>query len=292
MNASQYQKVTDRIVAQLEAGTPPWSQPWTGTAGGRPLRYDGTPYRGANVLNLWAAAMERGYAARTWMTYKKASELGGQVRKGSKSELAFYVGAVQRTEERDGKDVDVTIPFLKSYCVFNVEDIDGLPAQYLPVPAMRRDPAERIVEADQFLAMTGAKIIEGGNRAFYHRLTDQIHLPDFASFDSGAGYYGTALHELAHWTGAEKRLDRTKGKIFGDPEYAFEELVAELTAAYLCADLAIEAEPRPDHASYIKSWLKALKDDARNIFRAASFAEKAATYAHGFQVAEPATQAA
>lgn len=281
----QYQVVTDRIIAMLEAGTRPWVQDWSGTAGGRPLRHDGTPYRGANVLNLWAAAMSRGMSGRTWMTYNKARELGGQVRKGAKSEAAFYVGAITRDVERaNGETGEQVIPFLKSYLVFNTDEIDGLPAQYYGVaPVIARDPIARIEHADTFIANTGAVIHHGGGRAYYRRSTDEIHLPDFDKFSTAAGYYGTTLHELAHWTGAEKRLDRIKGKVFADPNYAFEELVAELSAAYLCADLAITTEPREDHASYIAGWLKALKSDNRAIFRAASLAEKAAGFMHDLQ---------
>jgi antirestriction protein ArdC len=281
----QYQQVTDRIVTMLEMGVRPWSQPWAAQGGGRPLRFDGKPYRGANVLNLWAAGMARGFTSRTWMTYKKAGELGAQVKKGAKSEFAFYVGSVQRTEERDGKEIDRTIPFLKAYCVFNVDEIEGLPAQYRAVsgPVAVLDDTARIPACDTFMALTGARIVHGGGRAFYSPSTDQVHMPEFASFVSGSTYYGTAFHELAHWTGGPKRLDRICHKVFGDPEYAFEELVAELSASYLCADLGVDAEPREDHAAYIGSWLKALKADNRNIFRAASFAEKAVGYLHGFQ---------
>lgn len=289
----QYQIVTDRIVAMLEAGTRPWVQDWSGSAGGRPLRSDGTPYKGMNVLNLWAAAMSRGFQSRTWMTYKTAAGLGGQVRKGAKSESAFYAGAVTReVEGGNGETVEKTIPFLKAYCVFNTDEVDGLPAQYYAAPpVIAHDPIASIATADAFMFATGATIHHGGGRAYYRRSTDEIHLPPFASFRTAAGYYGTAFHELAHWTGDAKRLDRTKGKIFGDPTYAFEELIAELSAAYLCADLAISAEPREDHAAYIASWIKAMKDDNRAVFRAAAYAEKAAAYLHGTQ-AEPEEMAA
>lgn len=290
----QYQQVTDRIIAMLENGVRPWAQPWgAGGTSGRPLRYDGTPYRGANVLNLWAAGMTRSFESRTWMTYKKAQELGAQVRKGSKSEFAFYVGAVTRTEERNGEETERTIPFLKAYCVFNVDEIDGLPVQYRVTPPVARlDETARIASVDRWIAQTGAKIIEGGGRAFYHRLADQIHMPAFSGFDSASAYYGTACHELVHWTGDSKRLDRSKGKVFADETYAFEELIAELGAAYLSADLGISSEPREDHASYIASWLKALRDDNRNVFRAASYAEKAAGFLHDLQGADQLAEAA
>jgi len=271
----------------LESGVRPWRQEWKGGAGGRPLRSDFSPYRGANVLNLWAAAMSRGFTSRIWMTYKTAAGLGGQVRKGAKSELAFYVGAVTRERENsNGETVEATIPFMKTYLVFNVDEIDGLPGQYYGLEtAPEREPDARIDAADAFIGHTGAVIHHGGGRAFYRRSTDEIHLPEFESFTSAAAYYGTALHEIVHWSGAEKRLDREKGKIFADPVYAFEELIAELGAAYLCADLAVSAEPREDHASYLAGWIKALKADNKAIFRAASYAEKAAGYLHSLQPA-------
>jgi antirestriction protein ArdC len=165
----QYQQVTDRIVAMLEAGTRPWNQDWS-AGGGRPLRHDGTPYRGANVLNLWAAGMARGFASQHWMTYKRAAELGGQVRKGARSESAFYVGTVTRTEERDGEEIDRTIPFLKAYCVFNADEIEGLPGQYYFKPeAHPLADGERLPAADDWIARTGARIVHGGGRAYYHR---------------------------------------------------------------------------------------------------------------------------
>lgn len=284
----QYQIVTDRIVAMLEAGTRPWSQPWAASGGGRPLRFDGTPYRGANVLNLWAAGMSRGFTSRHWMTYKKAAELGAQVRKGAKSEYAFYVGSISRTEQnKSGEDVDRTIPFLKAYNVFNTDEIDGLPAQYgVVAQPVVLDETARIPACDTWIALTGAQIVHGGGRAFYSPSDDRIRLPEFTSFDSAQRYYSTAFHEMAHWTGHGNRLDRLTHKVFGDPSYAFEELVAELSASYLCADLGVNSEPREDHASYLASWLKALKSDNRNIFRAASYAEKACTYLHDFQKQE------
>ena len=249
-NQAIYKEVTARIVAMLEAGVRPWAQGWQAQGGGRPLRHDGTPYRGMNVLNLWAAGMQRGFSSARWMTYQQAVQLGAQVKKGAKSEAAFFVGAIKRTVESNGQEVEASI---------------------------------RLAAVDAWIAGTGASISHGGGRAFYAPSSDTIRLPEFGSFDSPEAYYGTAAHELVHWAGAAKRLDRIKGSIFGSPDYAFEELVAELGAAYLCADLAITSEPREDHASYIASWLKALRDDPRNLFRAAAYAEKAAGYLHGLQ---------
>ena len=288
-----YQSVTDRIVAMLEAGTRPWAQPWAASGGGRPLRFDGKPYRGANVLNLWAAAMSRGFTSRHWMTYKKATELQAQVRKGAKAELAFYVGTIQKTEERDGKDIDRTIPFLKSYHVFNTDEIDNLPAQYRAAPPVpvTLDPSERKPACDEFIAGTCALVFHGGGKAYFSPSRDEVHMPEFGTFSDAGLYYSTMFHELTHWTGHKPRLDRLSHKVFGDPDYAFEELVAELGASYLCADLAVDAEPREEHASYIASWLKCLKADNRNVFRAASYAEKACTYLHSLQPVQAADTA-
>lgn len=285
----QYQQVTDRIIAMLEAGTRPWAQGWNAPGGGRPMRSEGTPYRGMNVLNLWAATLERGFSSSYWMTYKRAQEFGGQVRKGAKSEYAFYVGSITRTVERNGEETEAAIPFLKAYCVFNADEIEGLGAKfYGRTERPRLDESHRITACDEWMARTGARVVHGGGRAFYRPSADQIYLPEFSDFVSASAYYGTAFHEFTHWTGAPARLDRLKAKVFGEPEYAFEELVAELGAAYLCADLGVSSEPREDHASYIAGWLKALRNDSRNIFRAASYAEKACDLLHGLQVQQQA----
>jgi antirestriction protein ArdC len=279
----EYTKVTDRIVGMLEAGTRPWAQGWNApNGGGRPLRQNGQPYRGMNVLNLWAGAMARGFQSSFWMTYKGAQELQAQVKKGAKSELAFYVGTIMR-ESDDGEEK--TIPFLKSYCVFNADEIDGLPAHFYAKPELthRLDDTARMPVADAFISMTGARIEHGGGRAFYSPSMDKIQMPEFGAFDDASAYYATAFHELTHWTGAMQRLDRTRHKIFADPDYAFEELIAELGAAYLCADLSVTNEPREDHAAYIASWIKCCRADPRNLFRAAGLAEKAAGYLHEFQ---------
>jgi antirestriction protein ArdC len=292
----QYQAVTDRIVAMIEAGTRPWAQPWgaPGSGGIRPLRHDGTPYRGANVINLWAAAQVRGFDQPRWMTFNQAKDYGGHVMKGAKAELAFYVGQVKRTEENaSGEEVERNVSFLKSYCVFNVAEIAGLPAEFYGFKRGELlDPSARIPAADAFIANTGAAITWGGSRAYYQPATDRIAMPPFEQFSEAAGYYGTALHELAHWTKAPHPLDRDLGrKRFGDAGYAMEELVAELAAAFLCCDLGVTPEPREDHAAYVEGWLSVLKSDNRAIFSAASYAEKAAAYLHECQAAPAAVAA-
>lgn len=296
--ADIYQRVTDRIVADLEQGIRPWVKPWhvEHTAGriSRPLRHNGTPYRGVNVLLLWGEAVEGGYVAPLWMTYKQAQSIGGQVRKGEHGALVVFADKFSKTEtDEQGDEVTRDIPFMKGYTVFNVEQIDGLPEHYYARPANPLPLAERIANADWFIKDTGADIRHGGNSAYFMPSQDRIQLPPFEAFRDKESYYATALHELTHWTRHASRLDRDLGrKHFGDEGYAREELVAELGAAFLCADLAITPEIRDDHAAYLANWLKVLKDDKRAIFQAAAHAQRAADYLAGLQTASQAGTAA
>ncbi|MCM2294788.1 zincin-like metallopeptidase domain-containing protein [Allorhizobium sp. BGMRC 0089] len=277
--------VTESIIRQLEAGTSPWVKPWGSPVSSRPLRHNGVPYTGINVLLLWSAAMEHGYSANHWMTYKQAEELGGQVRKGEKSSLVVYAGAIEKTEETQaGESVERRIPFMKAYRVFNADQIDGLPEQYRFQPVEKLAAETRLCHVDAFFEATGADIREGGNQAFYHPVKDYVQMPDFQTFATPEDYASTLAHEMVHWTSAEKRLARSfEQKRFGDEGYAREELVAEIGAAFLCADLAIENKGRADHAAYIASWITVLKNDKRAIFQAASYAEKAAEFLHSFR---------
>ena len=295
-----YTRVTDRIVSDLEQGVRTWLKPWSAAhAEGsitRPLRHNGLPYRGMNVLLLWGEAMAKGYAAPAWMTYKQALELGGQVRKGERGSLVVYANSISRTETNDkGEDVERAIPFMRGYTVFNVEQIDLLPAQYYGKPDKPLPLVERIGHADRFMTATGATIQHGGNSAFYAPGRDLVQMPPIEAFRDKESYYATALHELTHWTSHKSRLDRSfNGKRFGDDGYAREELVAELGAAFLCADLGITPEIRDDHAAYLGHWLKVLREDKRAIFSAAAHAQRAADYLHGLQpsVSAPAPDAA
>jgi antirestriction protein ArdC len=276
----------------------PWTRPWSAShsAGhvSRPLRHNGQAYAGINVLTLWCSAVERCYAAPIWMTFKQAIELGGCVRKGEKGSPVVYADKIIRTEEgANGEDQTKAIPFLKSYTVFNIEQIDGLPAHYYARAEATKNPDERITHAESFFAATGAIIRHGGDSAFYIPSQDFIQMPAFEAFRNAQGYYATLAHECTHWTKHESRLDRDLGrKRFGDEGYAREELVAELGAAFLCADLGLHLEDREDHAAYIGSWLKALKDDKRAIFSAAAHAQRAADYLHGLQAARTIGEAA
>lgn len=292
-----YTRITNQIVAALEQGVKPWTQPWNAAhAAGhvsRPLRHNGQPYAGINVLTLWASAMERQHAAPIWMTFKQALELGGHVRKGEKGAPVVYANTLIRTEEgADGEDEERAIPFLKAYTVFNIEQIDGLPAHYYAPANAEPNPDERIAHADSFFTATGADIRHGGDSAFYVPSLDFIQMPEFAAFRDAQSYYATLAHESCHWTRHKSRLDRDLGrKRFGDDGYAREELVAELGAAFLCADLGLRLEDRADHAAYVASWLKVLKDDRRAIFTAAAHAQRAADFLHGLQDSRPAEAA-
>lgn len=271
------QQVTDRIIASIEAGTPAWRKPWTGDAGGMvmPRRANGESYRGINVLMLWLAAAENGYRSPFWFTYRQAQEAGGQVRKGEKSAHVVKYGTVEREDADTGEAR--AIPYLKGYSVFNAEQIDGLPDRFAAPAA--EEPRDLGTEADPaldaFFAATGADIRTSNEpNAYYRPSEDFIHMPPIATFHSAAGYYGTLAHEAAHWTGHKSRLDRISR--FADRKaYAFEELVAEIGNCMICASLGLTPD-FDQSAAYVASWLRALKDDKRMIFKAATEAQKAA----------------
>ncbi|RVI34234.1 ArdC family protein [Sinorhizobium meliloti] len=299
MRSDVYQRVTDQIVAELEKGVRPWLKPWNAEhAAGRitrPLRGNLVPYQGINVIMLWAEAMEKGFAAPIWMTFKQALELDAHVRKGEKGSLVVFASSMTRTEtiEATGEEEERNIPFMKGYTVFNVEQIEGLPANYYAPAQARLDPVQRNGAAETFFTNTAAQIRHGGNQAYYSAGPDHVQMPPFETFRDAESYYATLAHEVTHWTKHPKRLDRDFGrKRFGDEGYAMEELVAELGAAFLSADLDLTPEVRPDHASYIENWLKVLKEDRRAIFTAASHAQRAADFLNGLQKADIQAHAA
>jgi antirestriction protein ArdC len=285
-----YARVTNKIIADLERGIRTWMKPWNAEhAAGRitrPLRHNGQPYNGINILMLWSAAVENGYCAPIWMTYRQATELGAHVRKGEKGELVVYANTITRTEhdEETGEDAEQTIAFMKGYTVFNVEQIDDLPTHYYQLAAPVLDPVQRIDHAERFFAATGADIRHGGSQAYYSIACDRIQLPPFVAFRDAESYYATLAHEITHWTRHPSRLDRDFGRQqWGDEGYAREELVAELGSAFLASDLGLALEPRDDHAAYLGSWLKVLKDDKRAIFQAAAHAQRAVDFLNGLQ---------
>lgn len=287
-----YARITDRIVADLEKGVRPWMQPWQSSnvigRVTRPLRHNGLPYSGVNVLLLWSEAIARGFSNPMWMTFKQALDLGGAVRRGETGSMVIFATRFTKTRtDVSGEEFDREIPFLKAYTVFNIAQIDGLPGPYYvrksdPV----RHPIARINQADRFFANTGAAIRHGGDRAYYAPASDHIQMPPFQAFRDAASYVATLSHEATHWTSAAHRVNRDLSRYAKDrTARAREELIAELGSCFLCADLGIapELEPRPDHASYLATWLKVLADDKRAIFAAAAHAQRAITFLHGLQ---------
>lgn len=267
-----YQDVTDRIVSMLEKGVRPWAPQWNakGSCPVIPTRANGEAYRGINVALLWGAAEARGFTSQQWMTFNQAKELGGAVRKGAKAERVVYWGTFKAPGD-DGEEGESKL-FAKSYSVFNVCEIEGLPERFYtggePLPEI-----ERIASAEAWVRGVGADIRHGGNKAFFSPTADFVQMPPAGAFTAIENYYSTLAHELTHWTGHKSRNDRQFGKRFGDKAYAVEELVAELGAAFAMARLGISSEPREDHASYLASWLQVLKADKRAIFTAASKAQ-------------------
>ena len=290
-----YSRVTNKIIADLEQGVRTWMKPWNAenTAGriSRPLRHNGMPYSGINILVLWAEAVSAGFSAPIWMTYRQASELNAHVRKGEKGSLIVFADSLTRTEqEENGESAERKIHYMKGYTVFNVEQIEGLPDQYYGRPEAPSTAVERIAQAEEFFAATKADIRYRGDRAFYALENDYIQLPVIEAFRDAESFYATLAHESAHWTRHPTRLNREFGrKNWGDEGYAKEELVAELASAFLCADLNLTPQTREDHAGYIASWLTVLKNDKRAIFNAAAHAQKAVDYLHGLQheISEP-----
>jgi antirestriction protein ArdC len=286
-----HQEITDQIIAHLETGALPWHKDWTGTdaAFSLPRRATGEYYQGINVLLLWIAASKRGFTADQWMTFKQAKAVGGNVRKGEKGTRIVFYSTLAREND---KGEEVNIPFLKSYTVFNVQQIENLPCDLTPDMFEPADdlPHDPIVGAETFFAATGARILNDGTQPRYNIRTDCIHMPRLGQFGTAQGYYGTLAHELIHWTGAKTRLDRF-GAGVGRTEYAFEELVAELGACFTCARLDI-APNTENSAAYIGSWLKALRDDKKFIFQAASAAQKATNFAFDLANAPASAMAA
>ena len=262
MRTDVYEKITNQIVSELEKGVRPWHQPWKAehTAGRitRPLRGNGVPYQGINVLMLWSAAIEKGYTAPIWMTFKQALELKAHVRKGEQGSLVVYADKIIRaeTDADTGEESERAIPFMKGYTVFNVEQIDGLPERFYAKAEPRGETVQRVERVESFFAATGAEVRHGGNRAYYSISTDHVQMPPFEAFRDAESYYATRAHETVHWTRHKSRLDRDFGrKRYGDEGYAIEELVAELGSAFLSADLDLTPEVREDHAAYISSWI-------------------------------------
>lgn len=264
-----YQEITDSIVAELEKGAAPWVKPWNAPNAADKNFISQKPYRGINRLILAMSGMR--FSNPAWATYKQWSDLGFQVRKGEKgTKIVFWSKATK--EDSSGEKSEYA--FAKAYFVFNVEQVDGI--EIIPSEDKQNDN-QKIEQCEQRIKATGANIITGGDTACFIPSSDIIKMPSLGTFQSSEHYYATAFHELTHWTSEKTRCDRdlSKGR-FGNADYAFEELVAELGAAFLCSQHGIAGDLR--HAGYIDSWLKALKNDNKAIFKASALAQQASDF--------------
>lgn len=292
-----YEEITSKIIAELEAGRLPWVQPWGSSAVAAPLAMPknaatGRHYSGINILILWGAVVARGFSCQSWLTFRQALSLGGNVRKGERGTTVVYADRFvpddERKRAREAGDEALAIPFLKRFTVFSTDQCDGLPEEFatapLPVPEGLILP-----EVEELLRASQADLRLGGDKAFYAPALDYIQVPRPEAYFEPINWHRTALHELGHWSGHATRLGRDLSGTFGSKRYAQEELVAEMTAAFTCATLGIT--PTVRHADYIGSWLEVLREDSKAIVRAASAASKAADYLLAFRpgVQQPAT---
>lgn len=285
---SLYDDITNKIIAELEAGRVPWVQPWGTAAATAPLAMPksaatGRQYSGVNILILWGAATEHAFTGQSWLTFRQALSLGGHVRKGERGTTVVYADRFvpvdeQRRASENGEEAQ-TIPFLKRFTLFNIDQCEGLPPEIAttappPPPDLIEPKVEKLIKA------TGIDFRIGGNRAFYAPTEDYVQVPPPQAYFEPINWHRTALHELAHASGHPSRLNRGLSGSFGTKKYAFEELVAEIASAFGCASLGIV--PTVRHADYIGSWLDVLREDNRAIVRAASQASKVADYLLGF----------
>ena len=284
-----FEKITRQIADAIEAGAGEFRMPWHrwGEALASPINaVSGKPYRGINVLMLWAAAEASGYSSGRWATYRQWAAAGAQVHKGQKATPVIFWKSNPRSHDNDeDSEEGANGPrFLaRVYSLFNSDQVDGAPS-----PAARRAQAdERVVTAEAFFGATNANVRHGGDVACYVGATDEIRMPLFEQFRDAQSYYSTLGHETVHWTGAKHRLNRDLSGRFGTDAYAFEELIAELGSAFIAAHLRLAAEPRADHAAYISSWLRVLRRDPRALLTAAAKAQEAVDYTSNFSSVKP-----
>lgn len=296
---SIYQEITSKVIAELEAGIFPWARPWDASPeeGAIALPRNAATcksYSGINILILWGRHFECGYSSQGWLTYRQAQSLGANIRKGERGVTVCYADRfIPRRKPDDAKKAaapagehdqdEASIPFLRRYVVFNVDQCDGLPERLITTaPALSE--RQIVPRAERLANATGAAIHIGGAHAFYDQTSDSVHIPPQPAFFEQINYYRTLFHELGHWSGHASRLNRDQSGPFRSKAYANEELVAELTAAFVCASLAIK--PTVRHADYLGSWLAVLREDSRAIFRAASKASRAADFLLAFGATE------
>lgn len=277
--ADVYTRITNEIIAAIEEGPGEWRAPWhhDGSSIARPINLSSQKrYRGINTVALWLAAMNSGYIDGLWGTYRQWAATGAQVRKGERATTVAFWKQVETGDDHasDDEDSGRMKMFARAFSVFNVAQVDG----FVTAPVVQLSEAERHAEAEAFIGNLAVPTVFGGSEAFYRPSTDTIHMPAFDCFRDAASYYGVWLHEHGHSTGAKHRLHRDLSGRFGSASYAAEECCVEILSGLILADLGIAHHPRPDHAAYIASWLKVLKEDPRAIFTAASKAQQAADW--------------
>lgn len=276
MSALIYQQVTDKIIAELEGGTiPSWVKNWSGDAGSDCNVITKKTYSGINTIILGMSGFKSPY----WATYKQWLSIGAKINKDQFNKyqcIVFYSPVKTTKKQQDSDEKQQVYKVMRYFRVYNAEQVSGFEAPALPAPKVFNDVAS--IEA--LTVKSGAKLQFGGDRAYYSPSNDYVAMPHKTQFNNEASYYATLLHELSHWTGHKSRLDRDLSGRFGNEAYAAEELIAELSAAFLCARFNIAGELR--HSSYIASWLRVLKNDNKAIFKAAALAQKSADYLAGF----------
>jgi antirestriction protein ArdC len=276
-----FESMTAEFIRRIEAREHgEWTKPWIELGEGIPKNAEtGLAYRGGNTMIGMISAALGGFTSQWWATYKQWETLGAQVRKGEKGTTMIKWGRIDcKDHGKDERCSKCGRMFASAFTVFNSEQVDGWEA---PV-AEPMDSAERHEAADRFFEALGSAVTYSGDRACYSPTTDRISMPKAEQFSEPSAFYATLAHEHGHWTGHNSRLDRDLSGRFGSESYAMEELVAELTAVFVCAELGITATPRDDHAAYLAHWLRVLKTDSRALWRACSDAQKAL----GFMQAE------
>ena len=270
-----YTEVTNRVIERLEQGTIPWLKPWHTTNTLDKNIVSGNEYNGINRIILGMS----GFDSNIWGSFKQWQSLGAQVKKGEHgTKIVFYTPVAKTSINAQGDSENSFYACLKTYFVFNANQVDGIEV----APRVIEDkPFSNNVMVDTMVSNTGAHIKHGGNSAYFSPSDDYINMPVKSDFFDEANYYATLLHELTHWSGHKHRLDRTYGKRFADTQYAFEELIAELGSAFLCEKYAVKGDIR--HEGYIQSWLQALKNDNKMIFKASAYAQKSTDYIVNFE---------
>lgn len=279
MKSIIFERITNQFADAIETGAPDYIMPWN--RAGKVLdcptnAFTGRAYRGLNILTLRMDGESAGSETGKWATYRQWSQNGAQVRKGEREAPVFFwqkkeVADISSDEGDDRRRLGF---FARAFTVFNADQIEG----YMPerVPLLSDD--DRYARAEDFVRHVRATIQHGGDRAYYSSGCDSVQMPNFSQFKTSTSYYATLAHELTHWTGAKHRLDRNLSNRFGSADYAMEELIAELGAAFTCARLGLDTEPRRAHAPYVGSWLQVLLGDSMAIFTTASKVQEAADY--------------